>query len=274
MIGRSGTADQNACDIVNDRRHFFLSIVIPAYNESRRLPQTLDRILDYLSASPSSATPMKTTEIVIVDDGSSDETASIALSYQHRYPYVTVLSYQPNRGKGYAVKTGIMKASGEFILFSDADLSTPIQELEKALPYVQEHGYDIAIASRGLPQSQLLIRQPFYREWMGRVFNLAVQVLALPGIWDSQCGFKLFRCSVAHRIFPLVRLKGFAFDVEVLFIARRLGFKIKEVPVVWRNDPETKVRTFQDGMRMVVDLLRIRLYHLCGFYKEKDSGKT
>ncbi len=265
MTGASDTAEDQRTS-KTDESLPFLSIIIPAYNESRRLPKTLETIRTYLSQCRLSPLKDRFAEVIVVDDGSTDGTPSVASSFHDQFPYLRVFSYRPNRGKGHAVKTGMLAAKGQYLLFTDADLSTPVGEVEKLLSAVTSGPFAIAIGSRALPGSELIVRQPVLREWMGRAFNLAVQLLALPGIWDSQCGFKLFSRDAAHRVFSLQRLNGFAFDVEVLFIARRLGFKIAEVPVVWRNDPETKVRAFRDGIRMLADVLRIRLYHLCGLY--------
>ncbi|MGB9797167.1 MAG: dolichyl-phosphate beta-glucosyltransferase, partial [bacterium] len=163
-----------------------------------------------------------------------------------------------NRGKGYAVKTGIMKAKGRYILFSDADLSTPIEELPNLFFWV-EKGYDIAIASRACPGAKLEVHQPMHREFMGRVFNLLVRLILLPGVYDTQCGFKLFRREVAREIFQRQRFEGFSFDFEILYIAKKLGYKIKEVPVRWRHSPGSKVKVLRNGISSLVDVFKTRL---------------
>ncbi|MCX7643222.1 MAG: glycosyltransferase family 2 protein [Armatimonadetes bacterium] len=250
----------------------FLSIVIPAYNEARRLPRTLERIHGYLRGAVKQwHVGIDAIEVIVVDDGSTDGTSELAKTFSDKFPILKVLRHSPNRGKGYAVRRGMLAAKGQFRLFSDADLSTPIDELDKMLPLLLSGEADIAIASRGLPQSQLLVRQPWYREMLGRMFNLVVQVLATPGIWDTQCGFKLFCGDVAERLFKLQTLDGFAFDVEVLYLARKFKYRIAEVPVRWINDPNTKVQTLKHGMQMLRDLIIIRLNDLKGRYAEKLS---
>ncbi len=249
--------------------NFFLSIVIPAYNEAKRLPRTLERVHAYLQdAVKRWQVEMDDVEVIVVDDGSTDGTSELARTFSDKFPNFQVLRHSPNRGKGYAVKRGMLTARGRFRLFSDADLSTPIDEIDKMLPLLLSGEVDIVIASRGLPQSQLLVRQPWYREMLGRLFNLVVQALATPGIWDTQCGFKLFRGDVAERLFKLQTLDGFAFDVEVLYLARKFRYRIAEVPVRWLNDPNTKVQTLKHGMQMLRDLLVIRLNDLKGRYAE------
>lgn len=253
----------------------FLSIVIPAYNEAKRLPKTLERICDYLQkAIKRWQVGMEAVEIVIVDDGSTDGTSEIAKAYYNRFPNFLVLRHSPNRGKGYAVKRGMLAAKGQFRLFTDADLSTPIDELDKMLPPLFSGEADIVIASRGLPQSELIVRQSWHREMLGRLFNLVVQVLAIPGIWDTQCGFKLFRGDVSERLFKLQTIDGFAFDVEVLYLARKFRYRILEVPVRWLNDPNTKVQTLKHGLQMLRDLLVIRLNDLRGRYSDFPSRSS
>ncbi|MFA4015401.1 MAG: hypothetical protein RUDDFDWM_000484 [Candidatus Fervidibacterota bacterium] len=239
-----------------------LSIVIPAYNERYRLPQTLKRIVNYVHQKGLHC------EIIVVDDGSNDDTSNIALLTANElfFGNLRVIRYTPNMGKGFAVRTGILASRGRFILFTDADLSTPIEELDKLLKPIANGLCDIAIASRALPDSKLQVRQPLPRELLGRAFNVVVQALLLPGIKDTQCGFKCFRRKAAFDIFPRQRVFGFAFDVEILFIARKLGYRIIEVPVRWINSPETKVKLFKHGFQMLLHVLLIKWNALCGEY--------
>jgi dolichyl-phosphate beta-glucosyltransferase len=234
-----------------------LSVVIPAYNEARRLPPTLEKVQRHLAGRPH--------EILVVDDGSSDGTAERAAAAG-----VSVLRNEGNRGKGYSVRRGMLAAKGAHRLMTDADLSTPIEELDRLLGKMDE-GYDVVIASRALPESNVEIRQPWYRENTGRLFNLCVRMLALPGLQDTQCGFKLFSAPAAEQAFAAARLDGFSFDVEALFVARRRGFRIAEVPVTWRNDEATRVDTFK-GAVAFLDLARIRLNDLRGTYDVPASG--
>ena len=233
-----------------------LSLVIPAFNESARLPRTLERVRAFLDARPGGY------EILVVDDGSSDDTAARARSAGGER--VTVLSNGVNRGKGFSVRRGMLAARGRRRLMSDADLSTPIEELDALAARMQE-GYDVVIASRALPLSRIEVHQGAFRENMGRVFHLLVRLLVLPGLRDTQCGFKLFSAAAAEAAFSRARLDGFAFDVEALFIARALGFKVAELPVVWRNDAATRVGWWK-GMAAFGDLVRIRANGLRGRY--------
>lgn len=196
-------------------------------------------------------------EILVVDDGSTDDTEAVA----RRYPEVRVLRQVPNQGKGAAVRRGMLEARGQWVLFSDADLSTPIDELDKLLAAAREQRAAIAIASRGLWQAKIEVSQPLYRVLMGKIYNLMLQAILLPGIWDSQCGFKLFERSAAREVFGRTELPGFGFDAESLYIARRLGYRLVEVPIRWRNDPDTKVSAWRDSLRMFLELWRIRRLH-------------
>jgi len=228
-----------------------LGVVIPAFNEAARIGDTLHKIHSYLSEQ------RYTTEIVVVDDGSTDETARIAEEILTPLGG-RVLSYSPNRGKGHAVRYGMLRACGRLLMFSDADLATPIEELA-ALQKALAEGADIAIGSRDVPGSKLIRRQSIIRETGGKLFNLFVRLLAVPGIRDTQCGFKLFTAEAARRIFPLCTVDNFSFDVEVLYLARKMGYRIAEVPVVWRHQEGSKVRIWRDGPCMFRTLLRIRM---------------
>lgn len=233
----------------------YLSIVIPTYNEANRIGKSLNRILEYLDYQNYHS------ELIIVDDGSSDETEAIIQSLSKNDDRLKIIQYTPNRGKGYAVKTGMLAAKGKFVLFSDADLSTPIEEIETFLKLINEQQYQIIIGSRGLAESQILRHQPWFREKMGKMFNWFVQFLVIPGIKDTQCGFKLFRSDILAPLFSNQTIDRFSFDVEILFLARKLGFKIKEEPVRWINSPATKVNPITDASRMLIDLIRIRWRH-------------
>ena len=234
-----------------------LSLVIPAYNESGRLPQSLRRIQEFLSGWG------RPYEVIVVDDGSRDDTARLAR--ESGLPGLTVLQNETNRGKGYSVKRGMLAARGAHRLMTDADLSTPIEELHRLLA-LQEQGADVVIGSRALPGAKIEVHQPWYRENMGRLFNLLVRLLAVPGLRDTQCGFKLWTARAAAEAFAAARLDGFSFDVETLFIARRRGYRIVELPVTWRNDAATRVGML-GGFLAFPDLLRIRFNHWLGRYR-------
>ncbi|MBW3624889.1 MAG: glycosyltransferase family 2 protein [Armatimonadetes bacterium] len=229
-----------------------LSIVIPAYNEEARLPATLETVWSYLRTRPYPA------DILIVDDGSRDATPRIVSEFGRDKP-VRLLS-SGHRGKGGAVRQGMLAAEGDFILMTDADLSTPIEDLEPLLRAATE-GYDVVIGSRALKDSTLIVRQPFYREMMGRTGNLLIQTLLLPGIHDTQCGFKLFRRDAAREIFSRSVMSGMSFDIEVLYLARRLGYTIKEMPVRWSHRPGSKMRLVRDYGGTLRDLVKIRRLH-------------
>lgn len=231
-----------------------LSIVIPAYNEESRIVESLEGIASYLSGQP------YTYEVLVVDDGSTDRTLEICQAFASMHPWLKILHQPVNHGKGFAVRTGVLSAAGENVLVCDADLATPIEELDGFWRF-QKEGAEIVIASRPLRESHLVKRQPFYREFAGRAFNLAVRAMAVHGIHDTQCGFKLFSREAAQSIFPLCSLRGFGFDIEVLHVAQRLGFRIKEAGVHWYHKPGSKISLLRDGLRMLLDLFRIRLRH-------------
>lgn len=229
-----------------------LSVIIPAYNEEARLPSTLEAIQAYLLAQP------YTWELLVVDDGSKDKTVDVA-NQCFRDPRCRVVRNPANMGKGATIRNGMTQATGDFRLFTDADNSTPIEEVAKLLPKVESEGYAVAIGSRAVKGASLEKRQPIHRELMGRVFNLIVQVVALGGIKDTQCGFKLFTAAAANYVFPRQQLPGFSFDVEVLVLARKGGFKIAEVPVRWIDSPQSRVSPLKDSAKMFLDVIRIRL---------------
>ena len=232
----------------------FLSIIIPAYNEERRIKSTLKRISNYLTSNGYRY------EIIVVDDGSTDGTFSLVKRMKGEIKGLRIIKNMKNKGKGFSVKRGFLSARGRYMLFSDADLSTPIEEIEKLISWFNK-GYDIVIGSRALKESHIQIHQPWYRELAGRIFNLFVQAMAVPGIKDTQCGFKCFSQKAALEICKRQRIERFSFDVEMLYIAKKLGYKIKEVPVRWFNNPQSKVSLLKDSFKMFFDLIRIRLMH-------------
>lgn len=235
-----------------------LSLIIPAYNEELRLGQNLDLMWQYLRQRFSSF------EIIVIDDGSTDGTAQVVSAFATDHPWVRLISYDENRGKGYAVRCGVLSSRGDWVLFSDADQSTPLSEADKLLEVLEEN--DVAIGSRAIRNARIIQPQPFYRMIMGKTFNKLVQLLAVPGILDTQCGFKCFHGSIARQLFSCCRIDGFSFDVEVLFIARQTGLRIKEVGVLWRNSPESRVHPVIHSLQMFCDLLKIRLNSLRGYY--------
>ena len=229
-----------------------LSVVVPAYNEEERLPRTLARLHEYYSEQDY---PF---DVTVVSDGSKDKTGDIVREFAKEHPAFRLKEYQPNRGKGYAVRVAMLEAPGELVLFCDADLATPQEETEKLLKHVLD-GADVAIGSRPLTDSKLEIRQPLYRELLGRAFNKAVQILAIRGIDDTQCGFKMFKREACQEVFKRCTLDGFSFDFEALMIARDLGFRIDEVPIRWSHQEGSKVVLLRDGPRMLRDLVKLRL---------------
>lgn len=232
----------------------FLSVVIPAYNEEHRLPPTFAVVKEYL------AQQRYASEIIVVDNASADRTAEVA-----RKAGVEVIE-ERRRGKGAAVRTGMLAARGEYVLFSDADLSTPIAEVEKLLEAIRR-GHEVAIGSRALPESNITVHQPWYRELVGRMGNLLVRIVAVRGIADTQCGFKLYPRQVAQRLFGAQRMTGIAFDMEMLFLAQRLGLRIAEVPVTWVDNPDTRFSRVRDSLDALKDLVRIRWNWLRGRYR-------
>lgn len=235
-----------------------VSIIIPAYNEELRLPTTLAATAAYFAER---GEPF---EILVVDDGSSDRTSEIVTEYCKKHPEYNIecLNYGCNRGKGYAVKYGMLKATGDLRLFCDADLATPVEEYEIVLTAMQEQKADVGIGSRPLRESHLLVHQPWYRELLGRSFNKAVQTLAVKGIKDTQCGFKIFTAESAQKVFERTKIDRFAFDCEALYIAHdKLGYKIAEVPIRWSHKDGSKINMLRDGSKMILDLLFIRWIH-------------
>jgi len=227
-----------------------ISIVIPAFNEALRLPETLDRVQRYL------ATAGLTAEVIVVDDGSRDDTAEVVQRYAQRWPQLKLVAAERNAGKGAAVRLGMAAARGRYRVFSDADLSVPIDDMEKLLRPLHA-GAGVAIASRGLRDSQVELHQPWYRETMGKIFNRLVRIFVLGGVHDTQCGFKAFTGEVADRVFPVLQTRGFGFDVELLYRAQHAGYKIVEVPTRWINSPQSRVHPIRHSAAMFLELLAI-----------------
>jgi dolichyl-phosphate beta-glucosyltransferase len=238
----------------------YLSIIIPAHNEEHRLPPSLDKIDQFLKGQSYTA------EIIVVENGSTDGTYQTALNLTANIPNLRVFK-EERRGKGLAVQRGMLEALGEYRFICDADLSMPIEQVARFLPPNLKE-IDIAIGSREAKGSKRY-NEPEYRHIIGRMFNWLVQIFALPGLQDSQCGFKIFRGDVAKELFPKQTLTGMSFDVEVLFIARRMGYEIKEIPIDWYFDPDSRVRLVHDSLRMFFDLITIRKNALQGAYGEK-----
>ncbi|MBM4456483.1 MAG: glycosyltransferase family 2 protein [Chloroflexi bacterium] len=237
-----------------------LSIIIPAYNEASRLPKSLDQIVQFIQQQTAAM------EVLVVENGSVDRTTEVAERYAARYSFIHVLHSQ--KGKGAAVKAGMLAGRGRYLFICDSDLSMPIEEVSKFLPpLLTDH--DVAIASREGPGARRY-GEPAYRHLMGRIFNFIVRVLAIPGFQDTQCGFKSFRRAVARDVFPSLTMTGWAFDVEALFIALRRGYKIVAVPINWYFDADSRVDPIPDTYRMVRDVLRIRLNGWRGVY---DRGR-
>ena len=239
-----------------------LSIVIPAYNEERRLPGTLDVVFNWLDGSS-----YGDAEVLVVDDGSTDATTAVVESRAATEPRLRLVQNPGNRGKGFAIRHGMLEAKGEWILFSDADLSAPIDELPKLIAAAQDKNAAIAIGSRALDRSLIGVHQSQWREMSGIVFNRIMRLITGLPFSDTQCGFKLFRRDAARRVFPLQRLDGFSFDVEDLFVAHALGIPTIEVPVRWNNVEGTKVGLMQ-GVASFLDLLRISWKWLQGHYTD------
>lgn len=230
----------------------FLSIVIPAYNEAKRIGPALDKIRNYLASKRFLA------EVVVVDDGSTDDTPALLRAAAVRWPGLRTLTNQPNRGKGFSVRRGALEAQGVFVLFTDADLSAPIEEADKLIAALESAAADAAVGSRALDRSLIGVRQPWRREYAGRLFNLLVRLFTGLKIRDTQCGLKLFRRHSTRRAFEAQRVTGFGFDPELLFLIEREGGRVVEVPVRWNDDPATKVRFLRDSTRMFLDLIALR----------------
>jgi len=241
------------------------SIIIPAYNESARLGTTLDRVLGYVSAQDWDA------ELVVVNDGSRDGTADMVRRYANSHTGVRLLENPGNRGKGYSIRNGMLNAWGDVLLFSDADLSAPIEESAKLFSAI-ESGADIAIGSRWLKPEMQTQRQSLLRQFYGRLFNLVLRLVLGLNFKDTQCGFKAFTRDAAQRIFPLQRIERWGFDPELLYLARRSGFKVREVAVHWAHVEGTRISPLRDGLRMFGEALRIRWNAMTGRYSKAQAA--
>jgi len=229
-------------------------VVIPCYNEELRLPRTIEQIERYLGARGDRY------ELILVDDGSGDGTRRVMEEAAARNKSIRIVALPVNRGKGRALAEGVKVSRGDYVLVTDADLSTPIEELPK-LEAALAAGAGVAIGSRAIKGSRVELSQPIYRVLMGKAFNIIVQLVLLPGIWDTQCGFKLFRGDIARDVFEGLTTDGFGYDPEVLYLAKKKGVRIAEVPVVWRNSAPTKVNAIRSSLDMFRHVLRIRFRH-------------
>ena len=236
------------------------SIIIPAYNESERITATLESVAAYARQQQWDV------EVLVVNDGSRDNTVAVVEQLARAHPFIRILENPGNRGKGYSVRNGMLHARGEILLFSDADLSSPIEEAPKLFEALAT-GADVAIGSRWLRAELPSQRQPLMRQIYGRMFNVALRLLLGLNFRDTQCGFKAFRREAAQRIFPLQKIERWGFDPEILFLARKLGFRTVEVPVRWAHSAGTRLHPLRDGMRMVWEIFRVRWYAITGQYR-------
>ncbi len=240
------------------------SIVIPAYNEGARLGATLEKVLAYARAQAWDA------EVIVVNDGSRDNTADIVRDFSAKNPTLRLVENPGNRGKGYSVRHGMLNARGRVVLFSDADLSSPIEEAPKLFQALEE-GADIAIGSRWLRAETQTQRQPLHRQIFGRIFNLMLRITLGLKFKDTQCGFKAFQQPAVQTIFPLQKIERWGFDPETLFLARKFKFKVREIPVAWGHSGGTRIHPLVDGSRMFMEMLRIRWYDLTGKYDVEST---
>ena len=244
----------------------FLSVVVPAYNEEQRIIASLESIYHYFEQQS------YTYELIVVDDGSVDRTVQMVSKLLKQFGRGHLLQNTRNRGKGYSVRQGVLASCGEYVLFSDADLSTPISEVEKLLA-VLKGGDDIAIGSRAGKNSQVQVHQPWYREYMGKTFNVIIRMLILSDFHDTQCGFKCFHGEVARRLFAQQTIDHYSFDVEILFLARLHHYRVQEIPVLWFDEPNTRVNAITDSARMLKDVVKIRYNAMLGKYP-KSTGRA
>ena len=250
MTGRSSSSETSALE---------LSVIVPSFNEEARLPHSLDLIAAYLNSAN------RSTEVLVVDDGSNDRTAEVAASFTERIANLRVLKNGENRGKGYSVRHGMQEARGEYVLFTDADLSAPIEEADKLLSALQQ--FDIAIGSRALNRDLIDVHESHFREFAGIIFNRIVRIVLWLPFVDTQCGFKAFRRERCRIIFEQQRIERFGFDPELLYLARHHGLKATEIPVRWSHSPATKINMMRDSIQMFVDVFTVRWNSLLGRYR-------
>jgi dolichyl-phosphate beta-glucosyltransferase len=243
----------------------FYSIIIPAFNEAERIGASLERILQYVKASRWSA------EILVVNDGSTDNTNAVVQEFAARNPIVRMLENPGNRGKGYSVRNGMLNASGQVLLFTDADLSSPIEEANKLFSVIESGEADVAIGSRYLQRELQTRKQPLYRRMLGRAFNAALRSILGLSYVDTQCGFKAFSRKAVAAIFPNMKIERWGFDPEILFLAERYGLRVAEVPVSWAHDHRSKISPMRDGTRMLGELLRVRMNSVGGKYVSPNA---
>jgi dolichyl-phosphate beta-glucosyltransferase len=246
--------------LTTDRQRPTYSIIIPAYNEGMRVSATLERVLAYIAEQGWEA------EVIAVNDGSRDNTAEIIRGFAERNPRLQLLENPGNRGKGYSVRNGMLHAQGEILLFSDADLSSPIEEAEKLFAEITA-GADIAIGSRWLRSDLQTQRQPLFRQLFGRTFNLMLRITLGLNFKDTQCGFKAFTRRAASTIFRLQQIERWGFDPELLYLAKKFGLKVAEVPVAWAHSEGTRISPLRDGTKMFLEMLKIRWNAVCGKYR-------
>ncbi len=241
----------------------YLSLIIPAHNEETRLPETLRQVFEFAGKQAYSM------EVLVVENGSSDKSFQIARGFADQFPQLKLLQISQS-GKGRAVRQGMLAAQGDYRFMCDVDFSMPVSEINRFLPPVLD-GYDVAIASREAHGASR-IGEPYYRHFVGRIYNGLIRLLALPGLQDTQCGFKCFRGPVAEDLFRRQTRTGWSFDVEILFIARLLGYKVVEIPITWYFNPHSKISVVRDSFKMGIDILTIRLNALRGVYTSPNAS--
>ncbi|MDP8258357.1 MAG: glycosyltransferase family 2 protein [Candidatus Aadella gelida] len=247
--------------------NIFISIVVPAFNEAKRLPVFLDKLISYC------ASQNKRYEIIIVDDGSTDSTLEVVEDFKDRFQDLYAVKIRKNRGKGYAIKRGFLKAQGDICVFLDADGSVTPDEIDKNLHYITEGGYDVFIGSRVLKNKEQVFEAKWYRKLMGRIFNLCIKIFLFKNIKDTQCGFKMFRSEVVRPLFKRVYLRGFGFDMEVLYLAFKMGYRVKEGAVSWHHVDGSKINVISTSLSMFFNILQIKNRHYLKDYRSREENK-